>query len=222
MKGEAAMIHRRKLFVLEASESPELRAKLEGLEFSSIKPTEVSPSLELEGGVLLIPLSSWYDGFLSELTRYSDLSFVALHGPNESPDRVKFWYMLGASLVLDENSSAAVLRGALERLLDIEIESLQPGLTRKENLLFETLRRAGDLGLDRSTLASRIWDKISVQEKTIDVHIFNLRRKLNSTRFRVVCRDHRFFLEDVSAHAPVPTSSLRVGSSDASAARKLD
>lgn len=195
---------KRQLFLLK-SDAPESQAQFARLQEITreyqpgvISPEQLSSGRILDGNVLLIPPAVWPQGAISDLTRFADLSLVALVGANEEQDRVGLWYMLGAALVLDETASPAVLNGALSRLLEVEIQTIRPQLTRKENMLFEVLRRAGKAGLDRAALAERIWENVSVQEKTIDVHIFNLRRKLNSTRYRVICEARRFVLTELA------------------------
>lgn len=197
---------KRQLFLLK-SETPESHAQLARLEEITrelqptiITPEQLSSGRILDGNVLLIPPATWPQGAISDLTRFADLSMVAMIGVSEGQERVELWYMSGAALVLDETASPAVINGALLRLLEVEIQTIRPQLTRKENMLFEVLRRAGRAGLDRAALAERIWENVSVQEKTIDVHIFNLRRKLNSTRYRVICEARRFVLTELSGN----------------------
>lgn len=156
----------------------------------------------LEGGVLLIPSGGWAQGTLSDLTRLSDVEILALVSPQDGQDRVALWYVLGATMVLDQAASPAVILGAITKLADVEIQTFRPQLTKKEGLVFEALRRAGSDGLDRVQLSERIWSRVAVQRKTIDVHVFNLRRKLNSTRYRIVCRSQRFYLIELDAGGP--------------------
>ena len=191
---------RRKLHILKP-DSPEgadtfqrISSFLSDLEPIFISSDNIEHGLSLDGSVLLIPPGPWRNGVISDLTRFADLSIVALVNGSDAPDRVELWYMLGVALVLDDNVSAPVLRAAMLKLLELEVSSLRQQLTRKENLIFEVLRRAGKSGLDRNTLAEKIWNDVTIQSNTIDVHIFNLRRKLNSTRFRIVYEDRRFVM----------------------------
>lgn len=161
---------------------------------SIVSTDNIQNGLSLDGSVLLIPPGSWRPGLISDLTRFSDLSIVALVGKDEGQDRIELWYMLGVALVLDDHASPPVVRCALKKLLELELSTLLQQLTRKENLLFDCLRRAGPNGLDRTALAEKIWSDVPIQSNTIDVHIFNLRRKLNSTRFRIVYEDRRFVM----------------------------
>lgn len=161
---------------------------------SVVSSDNIQNGLSLDGSVLLIPPGPWRQGVISDLTRFSDLSIIALVNEAEVQDRVELWYMLGVALVLDEHASTAVLRAALMKLVELEVSTLRQQLTRKENLVFDVLRRAGPAGLDRTALAEKIWNDVAIQSNTIDVHIFNLRRKLNSTRFRIIYKDRKFIL----------------------------
>jgi hypothetical protein len=171
-----------------------LVAILADLNPSVLSSDDLQSGFSIGGSVLLIPPGPWRPGVISDLTRFSDLSIVALISGDESSDRVDLWYMLGAALVLDDHASTGVLRSAVLKLLELELSSLRQQLTRKENLLFDVLRRAGKSGLDRTALAEKIWNDVTIQSNTIDVHIFNLRRKLNSSRFRIVYESRRFVM----------------------------
>ncbi len=193
---------RRQLHVLKP-DAPEsfstferLCAMLVDLNPSVVSSDNIQNGLALDGSVLLIPPGPWRQGVISDLTRFADLSIIALVSENEPTDRVDLWYMLGVALVLDAHASPAVLRAALLKLVELELSTLRQQLTRKENLLFETLRKAGRAGLDRPALAEKIWNDVTIQSNTIDVHIFNLRRKLNSTRFRIVYESRRFVMTE--------------------------
>ena len=208
--------NRRQFYILKPSESETTTAEFES-EFrrlssitQSFSPVPVYPeelrsrseasnSRSLEGSVLLVPSGGWAQGTLSDLTCFSDLEVLALVSGHDGPDRVGLWYVLGASMVLDQASSPPVLLGAISRLVDIEIQTLRPKLTKKEGLVFEILHRAGSEGVSRNQLSERIWGKDSKGRKTLDVHVFNLRRKLNSTRYRIVCRSQRFYLTELDA-----------------------
>lgn len=185
----------------DAKKSVELLFGLtQSLEPIVIKPKALHSTKRphpLQGGLILIPSATWPEGALSNLTRIPNLAIISLIKREEGSAEVGLWYGLGATMVFDETVSQAVLMGALARLLEVEVRGLRTQLTRKEGLLFEALRRAGRKGLDRSTLAEQIWDTVIIQEKTIDVHVFNLRRKLNSTRYRIICEAHRFILIEV-------------------------
>lgn len=193
---------RRKLHILKP-DSPDSFSTFESLcgLLADLNPSVVtSDNIQnghpLDESVLLIPPGPWRQGVISDLTRCANLSIIALVSSDEPSDRVELWYLLGVALVLDLHASPAVLRAALLKLVELEVSTLREQLTRKENLLFEVLRRAGQAGLDRSELAEMIWNDTTIQSNTIDVHIFNLRRKLNSTRFRILFESRRFVMTE--------------------------
>lgn len=150
---------------------------------------EVKIEKTIEGGVLIIPPGTWPAGTLADLTRFSDLPFIAVVEDGCTLGLAKFWYSLGADLVLDASVSSSVLVAAVERRRELESRSTISQLTKKEIVLFEILRRAGENGVTRSQLAQRIWPDVHVHDKTIDVHVFNLRRKLNSSNYRIEVRN---------------------------------
>lgn len=198
---------RRKLFVMRPLD-PASGTGFEKIvrDLSSLSPEVINPTgaeqiIALDGHVVVIPVGSWPDGVLAGLTRCADLLAVGIVKPNDDIDRVRLWYHLGAQLVVDSEVSTAVLKAALERLLEVESESWRPKLTRRESMIFEVLRRNGPAGLSRAEISKQVWSNVSVHEKTIDVHVFNLRRKLNSTRYRIACIEQRFILIE-AARAP--------------------
>jgi hypothetical protein len=152
----------------------------------------------IDGGVLVVPPGLWPAGTLAYLTRFSDLPFIALVEDGCTLGLAKFWYSLGADLVLDFNSSGSVLVSAIERRRELDQRSSLTQLTKKEIVLFEILRRAGNKGISRIQLAERIWPDVHVHDKTIDVHVFNLRRKLNGSSFRIEVQNSKLRLIDKS------------------------
>lgn len=152
----------------------------------------------VDGGVLIVPPGRWPTGTLAYLTRFSDLPFIALTEDESSSRMVKFWYSLGADLVLDVSVSRAVLVAAVERRRELDRRSTFSQLTKKEVILFELLQSAGSVGVKRSELAERVWPDVHVQDKTIDVHVFNLRRKLNGSNYRVEVQNSVLRLIEIS------------------------
>ena len=51
-------------------------------------------------------------------------------------------------------------------------------LTAREIQIFTLLQRAHGQGVQRSLIQRQVWGGLFVSEKTLDVHLFNLRRKL--------------------------------------------
>jgi hypothetical protein len=152
----------------------------------------------IDGGVLIVPPGKWPTGTLAYLTRFSDLPFIALIEDGCSSQLVKFWYSLGADLVLDTSVSSAVLVAAVETRRELDRRPTLSQLTKKEVILFEILQRAGLAGVKRSQLTERVWPGVHVNDKTIDVHVFNLRRKLNGSNYRIEVQNSTLRLIEIS------------------------
>lgn len=67
-------------------------------------------------------------------------------------------------------------------------------LTFREHQLLTLFLSRPERRVTRDELYDAIWSKITVNRKTLDVHLFNLRRKLRPHRYDIVCRDQVFFL----------------------------
>jgi DNA-binding response OmpR family regulator len=52
-------------------------------------------------------------------------------------------------------------------------------LTSKEYQILSVLRAGGESGVLREDLTGRVWEGLTVNSKTLDIHIVNLRRKLS-------------------------------------------
>lgn len=68
-----------------------------------------------------------------------------------------------------------------------EVEALLSNLrlTRTEQALFNSLLLAGAMGCTRDQLVDAVWGKSTIYGKTLDTHIFNLRRKIESLQIYV-------------------------------------
>ena len=61
-------------------------------------------------------------------------------------------------------------------------------LTSKEFQILTTLRQATEQTLTREELVYRVWNAVRVGSKTLDVHLFHLRKKLLPLRIEIVFR----------------------------------
>ncbi len=68
------------------------------------------------------------------------------------------------------------------------------GLTFKERQLLAIFVLSADRSVARSDLFGAIWKDISVNKKTLDVHLFNLRRKLHPVGFDILCHSQVYRL----------------------------
>lgn len=58
-------------------------------------------------------------------------------------------------------------------------DSLKGRLTHREFQILMAIYREGEIGIARDELTTAIWNEVQVSSRTLDVHIFNLRRKLS-------------------------------------------
>jgi DNA-binding response OmpR family regulator len=73
------------------------------------------------------------------------------------------------------------------------------GLTLKERqLLASFLTRTGVL--TRNELHEALWRGVSVNRKTLDVHLFNLRRKIHPLGFDIVCEGQAYGLRKLEPY----------------------
>jgi DNA-binding response OmpR family regulator len=61
-----------------------------------------------------------------------------------------------------------------------------PQLTQKEFQIFQSLYEKPDWSLSRSALINNIWQNTHVSQKTFDVHLVSLRRKLSSAGLEIL------------------------------------
>jgi DNA-binding response OmpR family regulator len=68
-------------------------------------------------------------------------------------------------------------------------------LTAKEYRIISLFLEASDLIVPRKHLVTTIWEGINVSEKTLDVHLSNIRRKITELGLTVVCTDACYALQ---------------------------
>lgn len=57
-------------------------------------------------------------------------------------------------------------------------DNIHTELTSKELMIFDLINKAPNRQIKRNELIERVWKDVSVGSKTLDVHIFNIRRKM--------------------------------------------
>lgn len=75
-------------------------------------------------------------------------------------------------------------------------------LTLREHQLLTIFLSRPNRTVTRDDLHSAIWNKITVNRKTLDVHLFNLRRKLRPHGYDIFCQDQIFCLSKQPSGAP--------------------
>ena len=128
-------------------------------------------------------------------SRLDDLDFIRYHLRSGARD-----YLLKP---LRPNELVAKVERALHSISNREILILRNDLDgilindltfREHQLLTIFLSRPNRM-VTRDELYSAIWSKVTVNRKTLDVHIFNLRRKLSPYGYGISCQDQTFALE---------------------------
>ncbi|MFN8369525.1 MAG: helix-turn-helix domain-containing protein [Bacteriovoracaceae bacterium] len=65
------------------------------------------------------------------------------------------------------------------KLFETIKKSLGNRLTVKEVAIIEAFFKSADLSATRKTIVDHVWINVIVNPKTLDVHLYNLRKKLN-------------------------------------------
>jgi DNA-binding response OmpR family regulator len=95
---------------------------------------------------------------------------------------------------LNQNSNREIL------LLKNDLDGIQINdLTFREHQLLTIFLSRPTRSVQRKELYDAIWTKVTVNRKTLDVHLFNLRRKLRPHGYDVLCRNQVFSLEKHSS-----------------------
>lgn len=131
-------------------------------------------------------------------------------------DLIRFYLKAGARDYLLKpirpNELVAKVEKALQSINNREILILRNdldglqinNLTFKEHQLLTVFLSRDDRAVKRSDLYGAIWNKVNVNRKTLDVHLFNLRRKLRPHGYDILCQAQIFSLrkqveEDLSS-----------------------
>ena len=100
------------------------------------------------------------------------------------------------------NELVAKVEKALQAISQSEIQILRndldgqevKDLTFREHQLLTLFLSRPDRAVKRDELYDAIWSKVTVNRKTLDVHLFNLRRKLRPHGYDIVCLSQLFTL----------------------------
>lgn len=121
-------------------------------------------------------------------------------------DLIRFYLKAGARDYLLKpirpNELVAKVEKALQSINNREIlilrndlDGLQVNnLTFKEHQLLTVFLSREDRSVKRGDLYGAIWNKVNVNRKTLDVHLFNLRRKLRPHGYDIHCQHQTFSL----------------------------
>lgn len=84
--------------------------------------------------------------------------------------------------------------------------NLETELTSKELMIFNVINSSSNHKISRSDLIRSVWKDVSVGAKTLDVHIFNMRRKLSKLNVRILYTQPQTY--SIVTDPKVPTSQL--------------
>lgn len=76
-----------------------------------------------------------------------------------------------------------------------------PNLTFREHQILTVLLNKPSRTAQRDQLVEAVWSKTLVNRKTLDVHIFNLRRKLRPIGYDILCKDKELYLSKVKSNS---------------------
>jgi DNA-binding NarL/FixJ family response regulator len=102
--------------------------------------------------------------------------------PNELVAKVE------RALTAANNREILILRNDLD---GVQISDL----TFREHQLLTLFLSRPNRRISRDDLYGAIWSKVTVNRKTLDVHLFNLRRKLRPHGYDIFCKDQTFSLQ---------------------------
>lgn len=158
---------------------------------------------------------------LNYLSSFPDSVKTLIVSEENDADRINELSYLGASDFLFRPFKIGELLFRCEKLLKVDdefsllpntVEGLRiPELTIKERKLLAVFLLATRSQISREFLFEHVWKSVAVNRKTLDVHLFNLRRKLRAFGFDVLYRNDYYSLQRLSVppnrfetgHAPV-------------------
>lgn len=171
--------------------------------FASLEAFETALSSPERPDLLLADLRLGESSFLSFLKRREaplskEFPFFVITG---SDDRASFeqCMALGASDFLTKPFGKAALAGKVGHLLGLNAAfgldaatfvathrgRRSKTLTSKEFQILSTLRSAPGMAMTRQQIQDSVWSDLHVGNKTFDVHLYNLRRKIDTLGIRI-------------------------------------
>lgn len=100
------------------------------------------------------------------------------------------------------------MESRFQPILRNEFDGIQISeLTFREHQILTVLLTRDNRTASREELHDSVWKNMNVNRKTLDVHLFNLRRKLRTYGYDIYCKGTMFSLEKVKATAASTASS---------------
>lgn len=155
---------------------------------------EELPQITVEQNLAVVSFGDFPIRFASRiLTELGGRRWVAKVAHSTSTAEIQALYALGAFAVFPDSMPDHFYRLFIEAF-EPTAEVSQFGLTPTEKRIFHLLQAASSDGLTRKEIYSGVWSQTHVHEKSLDVHIFNLRRKLKTHSTQIVFGDGRYRL----------------------------
>jgi DNA-binding NarL/FixJ family response regulator len=155
-----------------------------------------------------VALASFFSGFATtEGTRFPETLIVSR---NDEIDLMRFYLRVGARDYILKPLRPNELVAKVERALmqinnrsvlifknDLDGQQLS-NLTFREHQILTVLLNRPSRTIDRDKLIDSVWNKTLVNRKTLDVHIFNLRRKLRPIGYDIISQKRELYLSKVN------------------------
>lgn len=131
--------------------------------------------------------------FYVERTGTIDSSQVIVLG-DDNPENIRLFYSIGLTHLLSRNSfqnhllvKIEFLLGELLNYTQWNLEDLKwDDLTFKEKKILKILCHRPDQAVDRSEIIRFVWKNEKVHSRTFDVHLHNLRKKIEKYGYEVI------------------------------------
>lgn len=153
-------------------------------------------------------LANFYRGFMNGHDRHFPETIIVTN--DDSIDSLRFYYRAGIRdyllKPLRPNELVAKVERALMQINNRSILILKndldgqqvPNLTFKEHQILTVLLNKPSRTEQRDVLLEAIWNKAIVNRKTLDVHVFNLRRKIRPMGYDILCKEQQLILQKLA------------------------
>ena len=154
-------------------------------------------------------LANFFRGFATnEKKRYPETLIVSR---NDEVELIRFYLRVGVRDYILKPLRLNELVAKVERALmqidnrsvlifknDLDGNQLSD-LTFRENQIMTVFLNSPSRTIDRDSLIDTVWNKTLVNKKTLDVHIFNLRRKLRPIGYDIVSERSKLYLSKITS-----------------------
>ncbi len=154
-------------------------------------------------------LANFFRGFANaKEKRFPETLIVSR---NDEVDLIRFYLRVGVRDYILKPLRANELVAKVERALmqidnrsvlifknDLDGHQLSD-LTFRENQIITVFLNSPSRTIDRDSLIETVWSKTLVNRKTLDVHVFNLRRKLRPIGYDIISERQKLYLSKLPA-----------------------